>query len=442
MTPGETIAATRIAPAELKAAQKEYLFPCVTPYYRDPLVLVDGQGTRVVDAEGREYLDFFAGILTTSIGHSHPEVTERVREQVGRLGHTSTLYITENQIGVAKRLAELSPGALKKSLFTNSGTAAVETAVMMAFLYTGRTELIALRHAYSGRSFFGTNITAHAPWRPLPSSIPGIKHALSPYSYRCPFRSPCDDSCVDKFAQDLEEVIQTTTSGRPAALIVEPIQGVGGFITLPPAYLRRAAEIIRSYGGLFISDEVQTGFGRTGGTWFGIEHAGVEPDIMTMAKGIANGFPVGATITTDEIADAWTAKSISTYGGTSVSMAATKATLDVMVREDTPRLSNEQGTRLRQGLEALQTEYEWIGDVRGMGLMQALELVEDPQTKEPSAGKASALLEAAREEGLLIGLGGLSGNVIRIGPSMLISPEDVDEGLSRLARACARVRRS
>jgi 4-aminobutyrate aminotransferase len=402
-------------------------------------VLVEGRGSRVVDAEGREFLDLFAGILTTSIGHSHPEVTERVREQVGRLGHTSTLYITENQISVAKRLAALSPGRLKKTFFTNSGTEAIETAIMLAFLYTGRTELIALRHAYSGRSFFATNITAHASWRPLASSIPGIKHALSPYSYRCPFRSPCDDSCVDAFARDLEEVIQTTTSGHPAALIIEPVQGVGGFIPMPPAYLRRAAEIIRRYGGVFISDEVQTGFGRTGGKWFGIEHAGVEPDIMTMAKGIANGFPVGATITTDEIAAAWTAKSISTYGGTPVSMAAAAATLDVMVREDTPRLSAEQGARLRQGLEALQDRYEWIGDVRGMGLMLALELVEDRRTKEPSARRASALLEAAREEGLLIGLGGLNGNVIRIGPSMLMTPAEIDEGLDRLARACARV---
>jgi len=439
MSSGQIVATPDLG-AQLKVAQGEYLFPSVAPLYEDPLVLVEGEGVWVTDIEGRRFLDFFGGILTTSIGHSHPAVTARVQDQVGRLGHTSTLYITEHQIRVAERLAKLAPGRLKKSFFSNSGTEAVETAVMLAFIYTGRSELIALRHAYSGRSFLATNITAHSPWRPLPATIPGIKHALSPYPYRCPFKTPCDQECIDAFTRDLEEVIETTTSGRPAALIIEPVQGVGGFIPLPPEYIRRAAEIIRHYGGLLISDEVQTGFGRTGTKWFGIEHAGVEPDIMTMAKGIANGFPVGATITTDEIAQAWTAKSISTYGGTPVSMAAAAATIDVMIEVNTPRRSAEMGARLRAGLEELQKEFDWIGDVRGMGLMIGLELVEDTKTKVPNPQRAVAFLEAAKDEGVLIGLGGLKGNVIRIGPSMLITPAEIDDGLARLAKACARIR--
>lgn len=432
-------ASTATDTAAVKAGFREYLFPCAPPYYTDPLVLVEGQGARVIDSEGDEFLDFFSGILTTALGHCHPEVVERVREQLGTLGHISTLYLGENQVEMAKRLAAIAPGRLSRSFFTNSGTEAVETAVMVACMYTGRSEVIALRHGYSGRSMLATNLTAHAAWRPLPSSIPGIKHVMAPYPYRCPFKSPCDESCIDKFGDDLEDAIQTTTSGKPAAFMAETIQGVGGYVVPPPGYFQRAAEIIHSYGGLFICDEVQAGFGRTGGKWFGIEHWDVEPDIMVMAKAIANGFPLGATITRDEIAEAWTAKTISTFGGNPVAMAAGIATNDVMVREDTPRRSAVRGEQFRRGLEALQQEHAWIGEVRGMGLMQALELVEDPQTKEPSTKKGKLLLEATKEEGLLLGVGGLHGNVIRMGPSMLISEDEIAEGLERLGRACARV---
>ena len=424
---------------EVKTGHEEFIFPCGSQYYREPLVLVEGRGSVVVDSEGREFLDFFSGILTTSLGHCHPEVVERVRQQAGVLGHTSTLYLTENQVQVARRLADLAPGHLQKSFFTNSGTEAVETAVIFACCYTGRSEVIALRHGYSGRSFLGTNMTGNASWRPLASSIPGIKHAMSPYPYRCPFQQPCDERCVDAFTRDLEEVIQTTTNGRPAAFIAETIQGVGGYIVPPPGYFQRAVEIIRSYGGLFICDEVQTGFGRTGEKWFGIEHWEVEPDIMVMAKGIANGFPVGATITRDEIAEAWTARGISTFGGNPVAMAATSATLEVMVKEDTPGRSARRGKQLREGLQALEQEYEWIGEVRGMGLMQALELVESRETKEASSQKARAFMEATKAEGLLVGIGGIKGNVIRLGPSLLITEEEVVSGLERLGRACQRV---
>ena len=421
--------------ATLKAAHEAFLFPCLKPLYREPIALVEADGVTVIDAEGESYLDFFAGILTTSIGHCHPAVVERVREQVGRLGHTSTFYITENQISVARKLAEIAPGQLSSSFFTNSGTEAVETAIMLAQQYTGRHEIIALRHGYSGRSVLATNLTAHAPWRPISSGVSYIRHALAPYPYRSPFEGDLGET----FARDIEEVIQTTTSGQPAAFFAEPIQGVGGYIVPPPGYFQRAAEIIRSYGGLFICDEVQAGFGRTGDHWFGIEHWGVEPDIMVMAKGIANGFPVGATITRPEIAAGWTAKTISTYGGNPVSMAAAEATLDVMRREDTPARSAERGRQLRAGLEALYEQHSWIGEVRGLGLMQAMELVEDRQTKTPAPGKARALLEAAKAEKLLIGLGGLHGHVIRVGPSMLVTEAEVDDALDRLARACQRV---
>lgn len=436
---GAGVATAGISAATVRAGHERYLFPCATPYYDEPIVPVEARGVRLIDAEGREYLDFFAGILTTSIGHCHPAVVERVREQVGRLGHTSTLYVTETAVAAARRLADIAPDGLTRTFFTNSGTEANETAIMLACLSTGRSEIVALRHAYSGRSILATNLTAHAPWRPLSSTVPGITHALAPNEYRCPFKTPCDDGCIDAWVHDLEEVIQTTTTGRPAALILEPIQGVGGFVPLPPEYMRRAAEIIHGYGGLLISDEVQTGFGRTGERWFGIQHAGIAPDIMVMAKGIANGLPVGATMATDEIAAAWTSKTISTYGGNPVCMAATGATLEVMVQEDTPARSAERGAQLHAGLESIQAEYAWIGDVRGRGLMQAIELVEDPESKIPDPGRAGALLEETKQEGLLLGTSGLYGNVMRFGPSMLVTAAEVDDALARLARACHRV---
>jgi alanine-glyoxylate transaminase/(R)-3-amino-2-methylpropionate-pyruvate transaminase len=425
--------------AQVKADHSKYLFPCAPPLYEDPLVLVEGRGTTVVDSEGREYLDLFSGILTTAIGHCHPEVVARVREQVGKLGHTSTLYITENQIRAAERLSEIAPGRLSQSFFTNSGTEAVETAVMIACMYTGRSEVIALRQAYSGRSILATNITAHASWRPLASMLPGIKHVMTPYRYRFPIEGLDDQAFVDVLARDLEDAIRTVTDGKPAAFMAETIQGVAGYVVPPPGYFQRMVEIIHDYGGLFICDEVQAGFGRTGGKWFGIEHWDVEPDIMVMAKGIANGFPVGATITRPEIAEAWTAKTISTFGGNPVCMAAADTTLQVMAREDVPGRSQARGDQLRQGLEDLMNEHEWIGEVRGMGLMQALELVEDRTSKEPSPGKAKALLEATKEERLLIGVGGLNGNVIRMGPSMLVSEGEIEDALDRMRRACRRV---
>ena len=417
--------------------QRSYLWDCLAPYYDEPLVLTEGEGCRVQDCEGEEYLDLFGGILTTGLGHCHPRVVDAMREQAGRLGHVSSLYVHENQARAAELLAEIAPGALRRTFFTNSGTEAVETALLLACQHTGRSEIITLRLAYSGRSTVATNLTAVPSWRPMPSTVAGITHALAPYPYRCPFcKGPCSGDCVDDFANDLKQVIETTTSGRPAAFIAETILGVGGFIVPPSGYFERAADIIRSSGGLFICDEVQAGFGRTGDRWFGIEHWNVEPDIMVLAKSIANGMPVGATITRDEIAASWTAKTISTYGGTPVSMAACEATLRVMQDENTPRRAAERGSQLRAHLDRLAERFDWIGEVRGMGLMQGMELIEEPKGRAPSPMRAKQLLEATRREGLLVGLGGMRGHVIRLGPSMLISEGEIEEAAGKLERAC------
>jgi 4-aminobutyrate aminotransferase-like enzyme len=433
-TRGEPMDATSM----VAVSDDGHLFPCETKLYAEPVVLARGRGVRVEDAGGREYLDLFSGILTTSLGHCHPEIVAAVQRQVATLGHTSTLYATEPEVEAITRLARIAPGRLDHTFFTNSGTEAIETAVMLACVYTGRTDIIALRYGYSGRSTLATNLTAHAGWRPLTTSLFAVKHTLSPYAYRCPFDQPCTDRCLDAYANDLEELILTTTNGKPAAFLAETIQGVAGYVVPPPGYFERIAGIIRKYGGVLIVDEVQTGFGRTGNHWFGIEHWGVEPDIMVMAKGIAGGLPVGATMTRREIAESWKAKTISTFGGNPISMAALNAANEVMVRENVPHRAAVRGAQLRAGLEALQQEHEWIGDVRGMGLMQALELVEDPETKVPDGKRARALLEAAKTEGVLIGIGGLHGHVIRMGPSLLIEEDEVAEGLDRLGRACAR----
>ncbi len=423
---------------EIVAGQKEYLWPNHILYYTEPLPLDHGDGMYVWDVEGNKYLDFFAGILTTSVGHNNPKVTERAAEQMGKLIHSSTLYPNENHVQLAQKIAEIAPGNLQASYFGCSGTDADETAVMLAKSYTGEQEVIALRHGYSGRSPMAMSLTGQSPWRIGGTHILGIKHALNPYCYRCPLKMK-PETCGTACAEDIEEVIKTSTSGKIAAFLAEPIQGVGGFITAPPEYFKIAVDIIHHYGGLFICDEVQTGFGRTGDKWFGIEHWDVQPDIMTMAKGIANGFPLSNTITTSDIAEGMVGKglTINTFGGNPVAMAASLATIEVMEEEANPQHCAEVGSYMQQGLERLQEKYPLIGDVRGMGLMQGVEMVKDRKGKEPASEAVNYLFEQTRARGLLIGKGGLYGNVLRIAPPLTATKENVDEAMDILDHAFA-----
>lgn len=422
---------------QLLAKHKEYLLPSVSNYYKQPIALVEGRGTRLTDIEGQQYLDFFGGILTVSVGHCEPRVTDAIKLQVDRLGHVSTLYPTLPIVELAERMARITPGRLQKSMFTASGTEADETAVALAQVYTGSIELIALRHGYSGRSMLAQSLTAHSPWRAVPTQIAGIKHGLAPYCYRCPLKATypgCGVAC----ATDLDELIKTTTTGKIAGFLAEPIQGVGGFITPPKEYFEIAVEIVRKAGGVFICDEVQTGFGRTGGSMFGIEHWGVEPDIMTMAKGVANGMPLGVTIATPEIADAFQALQISTFGGNPISSVAANATLEIIEQDNLVENSRLQGERLRAGLEELQQRYpRMLGEVRGMGLMQAIELVanETAGDRTPNTEATGTLFEACKERGLLVGKGGLHGNVLRIAPALNVTADEVDEALTILGES-------
>ena len=436
MNPRDTTADRSASAAAVRAKHQEFLFPAVSTYYKEALVPAEAKGLRLKDVDGREYLDFFGGILTVSVGHCNDTVNAAIKAQVDRLGHVSSLYPALPVVELAEKLAALTPGALKKCYFTASGTEADETAVMMAQVSTGRTEIVALRHGYAGRSMLAQALTGHAPWRALPSQVAGVKHAVSPYCYRCPFGLTYP-SCGVKCARDIEELIRTTTTGRIAGFLAEPIQGVGGFITPPREYFQIATEIVRKYGGVFICDEVQTGFGRTG-AWWGAQQYGVEPEIMTMAKGIANGMPISATICTTEIADSLKSLTISTFGGNPVCAAAANATIGYMEEHDLPGNAARQGARLREGLERLKREHpRTFGDVRGMGLMQGVELVKDETAgdRTPNTEMTAKLFEATKERGLLIGKGGLQGNVLRISPPLTVSAAEVDEALAKLGAA-------
>jgi 4-aminobutyrate aminotransferase-like enzyme len=423
--------------AELNARHDRYLWDAVIRYYETPLPLARGRGQYLYDYDGREYLDFFGGILTVSVGHCHPSVTKAIQDQAATLVHSSTLYPTAPIVDLAEKVASLTPGDLEKSFFTNSGTEADETAVMLARAATGNQALIALRHAYAGRSMMATTITAHAPWRSQ-DWVPGIKHALAPYCYRCPLHLEYP-SCGVACAQDIEELIRTTTPGSVAAFIAEPIMGVGGFITPPPEYFEIAVEIVRRYGGLFIADEVQTGWGRTGNKWWGIEQYGVVPDIMTMAKGVANGMPMGVTATTADLAAQWKGLTLSTFGGNPVSCRAASATIQVIEEEGLLENAAAMGARLRAGLDELKGRHTLIGDVRGMGLMQGVELVTDRKTKEPAVAATQRLMEETKRRGLLIGKGGLYGNALRIAPCLNIGAADVDAFLALFDESLAAV---
>jgi 4-aminobutyrate aminotransferase len=421
---------------EIILAQKEFLFPSVFHFYKEPLVVTRARDQYVWDADGNQYLDFFGGIVTVSVGHCNQTVNAKVHQQLDTLQHVSTVFANEPQAALAKKIAAITPGGkLTKSFFTNSGTEANETAILAARCYTGNTEIVALRHAYHGRSSLALTLTAQAAWRLAPAQ-PGIVHAHNAYCYRCPFGLTYPD-CEVRCAQDMEELIRTTTSGNIAGFIGEPIQGVGGFITPPPEYFRIVEKIVRNHGGIFISDEVQTGWGRTGGKWFGIEQYGVVPDIITSAKGLGNGAPIGLTVAKPEVADSVKGLTISTFGGNPVTTTQAKAVIDFIDERNLLANCTETGDYLRGRLEEMREKHEIIGDVRGMGLMQAIELVEDRKTKAPATTQTAMIMEAARENRLLIGKGGMFSNVLRITPPMNIGRADVDQFIELLDKSLA-----
>src|SRR5215472_11632310 len=420
---------TALSRQEINRRQKEFIFPSVTTYFSEAVPMDRASMQHVWDVEGKKYLDFFGGIVTISVGHSNPRVTSKIKAQIDKLQHASTVSPNEAVVALAEKIAQITPGEISCSFFSNSGTEANETAVQIARMFTGHYEVVALRHGYSGRSQMAQSMTGHGTWRKsLPVAAPGFVHALNPYCYRCPLGKTYP-SCEVACAKDVEAVIQTTTSGQIAAFLAEPIQGVGGFITPPKEYFKIVFKIVKDYGGLFIADEVQTAWGRTGKRWFGIEQWEVTPDIITSAKGLANGAPIGLTATRPEIAASFKGLQISTFGGNPVTSVAAKATIDLIEEDRLMDNAAAVGRYYRDGLEGLQEKHEAMGDVRGMGLMQAIELVKDRTTKEPAPEATNQFMEECRTRGLLVGKGGLFGNVIRTSPPLNIAKADVDEAI-------------
>lgn len=427
--------------AEVAALRRQYVNPAVFTIYGDPLLIVDGHMQWLFDETGRRYLDLFAGIATVSCGHCHPKILAAIQAQSARLQHGTTIYLHPNLPLFAKRLAAKMPPGLEVTYVVNSGSEANDLAVMMARLHTGHHDVIALRNAYHGGTPNAMGLTSHHTWKYPVTGTAGVHHAICPDPYRSPYAGTPEEIAL-RSAEDIRELIRFSTPGKIAAFIAEPIQGVGGVTAGTPNYLRAVYDIVRAHGGLCIADEVQTGFGRTGEHFWGFEHFGVVPDIVTMAKGIGNGAPLAAVTTRMEIARSMTQRiHFSTYGGNPVSMAAGLAVLDVIEEEGLQENARVVGGRLKAGLQQLATRHPLVGDVRGLGLMLGVELVRDRGTKEPAKAETLDILEACRSMGVLVGKGGLDGNVLRIKPPLCITAEDVDFALDVLDRALTQVGR-
>ncbi len=424
---------------EVLKLRREYLSPALFTYYKKPIMIVEGKAQYLFDEKGRRYLDGFAGIVTVSVGHCHPRVIEAANAQNETLQHTTTIYLHPNIAEYGRALAAKMPGELKVCYFVNSGSEANDLAILLARAYTGNFDIIALRNSYHGGNAIGMGLTSHSTWKfNVPHSF-GIHHALAPYPYRGCY-GYSDLEAGRKYADDVKSVIQFATPGRVAAFVAESIQGVGGTVVFPEGYLKNAYSHVRESGGLCVADEVQTGFGRTGTHYWGFETQGVIPDIVTMAKGIGSGVPLAAVVTTPMIANILAERvHFNTFGGNPVACAQGRAVLEVIDSEGLQRNALDVGSYLMNGLRRLAEKYELIGDVRGKGLMIGVELVRDRTTKEPAKEECANILETAKELGLLIGRGGLFGNVLRIKPPMCLNREDAEFMLIVLDRAFAQV---
>jgi len=426
---------------EVLALRTQYLSPGLIKYYKDPLMIVEGHMQYLYDEKGSRYLDAFAGIVTVSVGHCHPKVAERVKEQVGTLQHTTTIYLHPAIAEFGQKLAEKMPAGLDRSYFTNSGSEANEVAILSAREFTGNSDVIALRNGYHGGTSVPMSLTAHGNWKFKSNHRGDIHHTHAGYCYRCPYGLEYP-SCDLKCAHDVKEVIEYQTPGEVACFIGEPIQGVGGTVEPPKEFFQVVYDIVRQHGGICIADEVQGGFGRTGTHFWAHQNYDVVPDMITMAKGIGNGVPLGGMTTTEEISQVMTNRiHFNTFGGNPVSMIQGLATLEVIDSEGIQQNAHEIGGHLLDGFKALQEKHPLIGDVRGRGLMLGIEMVRDRETKEPANTECAELLEVAKKHGLLLGKGGLYGNTLRIKPPMCITKDDadfmlavLDEGLTEVAK--------
>ena len=417
-----------IGPQEIIEKKRQYIMPCLSHFYGKPPELVRGSMQYLFDHTGKKYLDCFAGVSVINCGHCNPEITDRLCEQIKTLQHVCNIYLTEKFVLLAERLAAVTPGNLRKSFFCSTGTEANEGALLLASIYTKNDEFLALRGGLHGRTKLAMNLTGIGMWRTDPHPVGGIHFAPNPYCYRCPLgkkHPSCDLAC----ANAVEDIIKTATSGRPAAFIAETVQGNAGIVVPPKGYFKRLKEILAAYGALLIIDEVQTGFARTG-KMFAIEHYGVAPDIMTMAKALGNGVPISAFIATAEIADAYTKPGASTLGGNPVSSTAGLAVLDYIESHELMKNAEDRGKQLMDGLKELAARHDVIGDVRGLGLMVGAEFIRSDGSPYPEL--LDDILETMKDRGFLIGKNGLSRNVMAFQPPLVITRQDVDGLLNTL----------
>ena len=423
--------------AEVTAMRNQYVHPSVFKMYKEPIMIVDGHMQWLYDENGKRYLDMLAGIVTVSCGHCHPKIVKKIQDQVATLQHATTIYLHPNLALLSKKLADKMPKGLEVTYFVNSGSEANELAINMARMYTGNTDVIALRNAYHGMSSSSADMTSLHTWkRDIPMGT-RVHHAMSPDPYHNVF-SGTPEEIATKSVNEMRELLKFSTPGKVAAFIAEPIQGVGGVTSGAPNYLGEVYKLIREHGGLCIADEVQTGFGRTGAHYWGFQNSNVIPDMVVLAKGIGNGVPMAAVTTTREIADAFT-KSLhfNTYGGNPVSMAAGLAVLEVIEEEGLQENCRVVGGHLKEGMQRLMKRHEIVGDVRGIGLMLGMEIVTDKASKMPNGAATGVVLEELRERGVLVGKGGLYGNVLRIKPPMCITKDNADYTLWALDEALA-----
>lgn len=417
-----------IGPQAIIEKKKKYIMPCLAHFYKEPRQFVKGSMQYLWDSEGKKYLDCFAGVSVINCGHCNPEINAKVVEQVDTLQHVCNIYLTENFVNLAEKLAAATPGDLQKSFFCSTGTEANEGALLLASIYTGSDEFIALKNGLHGRTKLTMSVTGIGMWRTDPHPCGGIHFAPNAYCYRCPLgkRYPeCDLAC----ANEVEEIIKSATSGKPAALIAEAIQGNAGIVVPPPGYFKRVKEILEQYGALLIIDEVQTGFARTG-KMFAIENFDVVPDIMTMAKALGNGAPISAFIASARIADTYTRPGASTLGGNPVSTTAGLGVLEYIAKHKLMENAAARGEQLRTGLRALAEKYPVIGDIRGLGLMVGAEFVKPDGSPAPEL--LDDVLEEMKERGFIIGKNGVGRNVMAFQPPLVITEENINDVLNAL----------
>ena len=407
-------------------------------YYDQPISLVDGEGRRVTDAEGNEYLDFFGGILTTMSGYRVPEVVDAIKAQAEKMLHTSTLYLIEQQIDLAEKIAGLSgiPGA--KVFFTNSGTEANDAALMLATQYRKSNQVLAIRGSYHGKSHSAVGVTGQRAWSATSYSPFNVTYVHGGYKLRSPFGHLADDEFVTACVDDLRDLLDIATAGDVAAMIAEPIQGVGGFATPPDGFFGAMKEVLDKHGILFITDEVQTGWGRTGEHFWGYQAHGITPDLLTFAKGVGNGLAIAGVVARPNVMDCLQANSISTFGGNPLATAGALANLSYVLDNDLQTNALKVGNRLKNGIHNIADGTPEIVEVRGKGLMIGVEFGMADGSPDPAL--TGRVMEAAKNEGLLIGKGGLYGNTLRVAPALSITEEEADEGLEKLKNAINRAR--